>query len=172
MGLRLLTESEYRNSIRDIFGSDILVQGRFDAGRRVGGLLATSSTVLSVTPAGLESFSKMADSIASQVVDQKHREKLVGCAPNDAKAADDACANAFLARSGRLLFRRPLTTDELKSRVKLAGELAKSNQDFYVGLSDSLATLLYSPTFLFRHEIAVPRAGRNTRWTVTAAPPG
>ena len=77
VGLRLLTESEYRNSIRDIFGSDILVQGRFDAGRRVGGLLAASSAVLSVTPAGLESFSKMADSIASQVVDQKHQEKLV-----------------------------------------------------------------------------------------------
>jgi hypothetical protein len=158
VGLRLLTESEYRNSIGDIFGSDILVQGRFDAGRRVGGLLAASSTVLSVTPAGLESFSKMADSIASQVVDQKHREKLVGCAPKDAKAADDACANAFLARVGRLLFRRPLTTGELKSRVKLAGDLAKSNKDFYAGLSDSLATLLYSPTFLFRHEIAVPAA--------------
>ena len=159
-GLRLLTESEYRNSIRDIFGPDILVQGRFDAGRRVGGLLAASSTVLSVTPAGLESFSKMADSIASQVADQKHREKLVGCTPKDAKAADDACANAFLAQYGRLLFRRPLTSDELKSRVKLAGDLAKSNQDFYAGLSDSLATLLYSPTFLFRHEIAVPAGGK------------
>ena len=159
-GLRLLTESEYRNSIRDIFGSDILVQGRFDAGRRVGGLLAASSTVLSVTPAGLESFSKMADSIASQAVDPKHRETLVGCVPKDAKAADDACAGAFLARYGRLLFRRPLTADELKSRVKLAGELAKSSQDFYTGLSDSLATLLYSPTFLFRHEIAVPAGGK------------
>jgi len=162
VGLRLLTESEYRNSIRDIFSPDILVQGRFDAGRRVGGLLAASSTVLSVTPASLESFSKMADGIASQVVDQKHREKLVGCAPKDAKAADDACASAFLARYGRLLFRRPLTSDELKSRVKLAADLAKSNQDFYAGLSDSLATLLYSPTFLFRHEIAVPAAGGKT----------
>jgi hypothetical protein len=162
VGLRLLTESEYRNSIRDIFGQDILVQGRFDAGRRVGGLLAASSTVLSVTPAGLESFSKMADSIASQVVDQERREKLVGCAPKDAKASDDACASAFLAQYGRLLFRRPLTNDELKSRVKLAGELAKSSQDFYAGLSDSLATLLYSPTFLFRHEIAVPAGGKAT----------
>jgi len=161
-GLRLLTESEYRNSIRDIFGSDILVQGRFDAGRRVGGLLAASSSVLSVTPAGLESFSKMADSIAAQVVDQKHREKLVGCVPKDAKAADDACASTVLARYGLLLFRRPLTGEELKSRVKLAGELAKSSQDFYAGLSDSLATLLYSPTFLFRHEIAVPAGGKTT----------
>jgi hypothetical protein len=58
-----------------------------------------------------------------------------------------------------LLFRRPLTSEELKSRVKLAGRLANSGHDFYVGLGDSLATLLYSPDFLFRHEIAVPAAG-------------
>jgi hypothetical protein len=160
--LRLLTESEYRNSVRDIFGADILVQGRFDPGRRAGGLLAASSTILSVTPAGLEAFSKMADSIAAQVVDQKHRAKSIGCTPKDAKAADDTCASAFLGRYGRLLFRRPLTTDELKSRVKLAGDLAKSNHDFYVGLSDGLATLFYSPDFLFRHEIAVPVAGGKT----------
>ena len=154
-GLRLLTESEYRNSIADIFGPDIVVQGRFDPGRREGGLLAASSVVLSVTPAGLEAFSKMADSIAGQAVDQKHRGKLVACAPKDPKAADDACAEAFLARYGRLLFRRPLTADELKSRVKLAGDLANGAHDFYVGLGDSLATLLYSPDFLFRHEVAI-----------------
>jgi hypothetical protein len=157
--LRLLTESEYRNTIRDIFGADIVVEGRFDPARRTGGLLAASSTVLSVTPAGLESFSKMADKIAGQVVDEKHRAKLVGCAPKDPKAADDSCAKAFLERYGRVLFRRPMTSDELKSRVVLAGAQAQSSHNFYTGLSNSLATLLYSPSFLFRHEIAVPVAG-------------
>jgi hypothetical protein len=157
--LRLLTESEYRNSIRDIFGADIVVEGRFDPARRTGGLLAASSTVLSVTPAGLESFSKMADKIAAQVVDEKHRAKLVGCAPKDTKTADDSCAKAFLDRYGRLLFRRPVSADELKSRVALAGVQAQSSHDFYTGLGNSLATLLYSPAFLFRHEIAVPVSG-------------
>lgn len=157
--LRLLTESEYRNSIRDIFGADIVVEGRFDPARRTGGLLAASSTVLSVTPAGLESFSKMADKIAAQVVDEKHRAKLVGCAPRDPKTADDTCAKTFLDRYGRLLFRRPVSADELKSRVALAGVRAQSSHDFYTGLGNSLATLLYSPAFLFRHEIAVPVSG-------------
>jgi hypothetical protein len=43
--------------------------------------------------------------------------------------------------------------------VVLAGAQAQSSHNFYTGLSNSLATLLYSPSFLFRHEIAVPVAG-------------
>src|ERR1700722_4742304 len=72
-GFRLLTETEYRNSISDIFGPGIAIQGRFEPGRRVGGLLAASTAVLSVTPAGFEAFSKMADNVAIQVVDPKNR---------------------------------------------------------------------------------------------------
>jgi len=160
-GLRLLTESEYRNSIADIFGPGIAVQGRFEPGRRVGGLLAASTTVLSVTPAGFGAFSKMADSIAVQVVDAKNRAKLVPCTPKSAKAPDSACAGQFLSQYGRLLFRRPLTTDELKSRVDLAGNLAKSSNDFYYGLRYSLGTLLSAPVFLFRTELAVPAEGKD-----------
>src|SRR4051812_44673920 len=51
-GLRRLTESQYRNSIAEVFGPDILVQGRFEPDRRVGGLLAASTTLLSITPSG------------------------------------------------------------------------------------------------------------------------
>src|SRR5205823_13302351 len=75
VGLRRLSEQEYRNSIADIFGKDIAVQGMFEPQVRMGGLESTSATILSVTPAGFESFSKMADSIAIQVTDEKHRGK-------------------------------------------------------------------------------------------------
>jgi hypothetical protein len=158
--LRRLTEGEYRNSISDIFGNDIDIKGRFEPGRREGGLLAASSTILSITPAGFEAFSQMADSIAGQVVGPKHRDKLVGCTPKNAANADDACAGQFLSRYGRLLFRRPLNHDELASRVKLAGKLANSAHDFYAGLGNALAALLTAPDFLFREEVAVPASGK------------
>src|SRR5882757_8098345 len=90
VGLRRLSEQEYRNSIADIFGKDIAVQGMFELQIRINGLVATSSAVLSVTPAGFESFSKMADSVALQVIDEQHRGKLVSCAPRSTKAPDDA----------------------------------------------------------------------------------
>src|SRR5882757_3337129 len=67
VSLRRLTQGEYRNSIADIFGPEIEVRGVFEPDRRVGGLLAASTAVLSVTPVGFESFTKMADSIADQV---------------------------------------------------------------------------------------------------------
>ena len=160
-GLRLLTESEYRNSIADIFGPGIEIQGRFEPKRRIGGLLATSTAILSVTPAGFQAFSKMADNIAIQVIDPKNRAKFIPCIPKSAKAADDACAGQFLSKYGRLLYRRPQTADELQSRVELANKVAKSSNDFYYGLRYSLGTLLSSPEFLFRAETAIPTTGKD-----------
>ena len=42
VGLRRLSEQEYRNSIADIFGKDIAVQGMFEPQIRMGGLVAVS----------------------------------------------------------------------------------------------------------------------------------
>src|SRR3954466_7443939 len=108
-GLRRLTETEYRNSIADIFGSGIDVQGRFEPERRVGGLLASSSAILSITPSGFGGYSKMADGIAAQVVDEKNRGKLISCIPKTATAPDDKCAREVVSHYGLMLFRRPLT---------------------------------------------------------------
>jgi hypothetical protein len=154
VGLRRLSEQEYRNSIADIFGKDITVQGMFEPQVRMGGLESTSSAVLSVTPAGFESFSKMADSIAVQVTDEKHRGKTVSCKPKDPKAPDDACAAQFFSQYGLMLFRRPLADTELKARVSLARTMTKSTGDFYNGLRYGLAQLVQSPNFLFRKEMA------------------
>lgn len=159
-GLRRLSEQEYRNSIADIFGKDIAVQGMFEPQIRMNGLIATSTSVLSVTPAGFESFSKMADSIAVQVTDESHRGKLVSCTPKSAKAPDDACAGEFFDHYGLMLFRRPLTAGERSMRVTLARDMTKSSGDFYAGLRYGLAQLLQSPNFLFRKERAIPAGGK------------
>src|SRR5678815_4521580 len=80
--LRRLTEREYRNSIADIFGKEIEVRGSFEPTIRAGGLAAASTASLSVTPAGFESFNKMANDIAAQVTSEKYLPKLP-CAPKD-----------------------------------------------------------------------------------------
>jgi Protein of unknown function (DUF1592)/Protein of unknown function (DUF1588)/Protein of unknown function (DUF1595)/Protein of unknown function (DUF1587)/Protein of unknown function (DUF1585) len=154
--MRRLSESEYRNSIADIFGSEIEVQGRFETDRRVGGLLAASSAILSITRAGFEGYTKIANSISAQVVDAKHRAKLIPCSPQSAAEPDDLCASQALRKYGLALFRRPLTADELKTRVKLANALAKSSGDFYSGLRYAISSMLTAPDFLFRVEVAVP----------------
>ena len=155
-GLRRLTESQYRNSIADIFGPDILVQGKFEPDSRVGGLLSASSSILSITPAGFEGYAKIADGVAKQVVDEKHRAKLLPCAPKSPDAADRGCASQIFTKYGLQLFRRPLTADELKTRLDAADAVTKQSGNFYTGIRYSLTTLLSAPDFLFRAEVAVP----------------
>jgi hypothetical protein len=161
VSMRRLTQEEYRNSIADIFGKEIEVRGSFEPTIRVGGLQAASTSILSVTPVGFESFTNMADSIAVQVTAEKYRSKLP-CAPKDAKAPDDACAAQVLSHYGKLLYRRPLTQDELKASVGLSRSQAKT--DFYAGLRYGLASLLQAPNFVFRMETAAP-AG-NKQWAL------
>ncbi len=156
VSMRRLTEQEYRNSIADIFGKDIVVQGVFEPGKRIGGLIEASAAILSVTPVGFDSYSKMADSIAVQATSEKARGRLVSCKPASPVQADDACAAQFFGHYGLMLFRRPLTGDELQSRVKLARDMTKASGDFYAGLRYGLASLLQSSNFLFRVEVAVP----------------
>ena len=156
VSMRRLTEQEYRNSIADIFGKDIAVQGVFEPGKRIGGLVEASAAILSVTPVGFDSYSKMADGIAIQITSEKSRGRLISCKPASAAQPDDACAAQVFGHYGLMLFRRPLTGDELQSRVKLAANMTKASGNFYTGLRYGLASLLQSSNFLFRTEVSVP----------------
>jgi hypothetical protein len=150
--IRRLTEAEYRQSIADIFGGDIKVAGRFEPEMRADGLLAVGTAKVTVTPAGFEQYDSMAHGIAAQVVDEKHRDRLVSCKPADAHAPDEACATQFLRAAGLRLFRRPLTDDELKGEVAVAGTAAQTLGDFHAGLAYGLAGLIAAPEFVFREE--------------------
>jgi hypothetical protein len=154
--VRRLNEQEYRHSIADIFGPQIVVQGTFEPDTRIGGLLATSTTVLSITPSGFSGLSALADSIAVQVVNEKNRDKLIACKPKSDKDADHDCAAQVITHYGELLWRRPLTAQEVAAKTKLADDLAASKGNFYTGLRYGLASLLQAPDFLFRIEFAVP----------------
>ena len=169
-GLRRLTESQYRNSISDIFGPDILVQGKFEPDSRVGGLLAASSSILSITPAGFEGYAKIADGIARQVVDEKtganaclHAEIRQRVGPR--------LRRPDLQKIGLQLFRRPLTADELKARLDAADAVTKQSGNFYTGIRYSLTTLLSAPDFLFAPKSLSLRA-RPIPSTAIAARPG
>ncbi len=151
-----LSPSQYRQSILDIFGPSVSITGTFEPETRVQGLLAIGARQSNVSDSGLESYDDIARGIADQVVDQKHRATYVGCTPRDPKASDDACARSFFSRVGPLLYRRPLTPDEIEARVRAAAVASGDVHDFYGGLSLSLAEMLISPQFLFRYKMYEP----------------
>jgi hypothetical protein len=156
VSLRRLTEPEYRQIIADVFGTTIKVPGRFEPDVRDNGLIAVGTSRESVAGTGLEQYDLTARGIAAQVVDDAHRATLVPCTPAKTTEKDDACATQFIARTGRLLFRRPLNQGELQTQVKDAGESATKLGNFYGGLELSVAAMLVSPQFLFRQEVSEP----------------
>jgi hypothetical protein len=152
--MRRLTQAQYKHAIGDIFGDDIKIGGRFDPDIRDGGLIEVGAGKVSVPAASLEQYGKMAHSIAVQVFDPAHRDTMVDCKPASTTAPDDACARRFLSRVGRLLYRRPLSSDELKVAVQGAAEATKTVGSFYGGLAITLTSMLQAPEFLFTWEAA------------------
>jgi len=151
---RRVNEGQYRNTVADLFGADIQVNARFEPELRSHGLLAIGAGKLSITTGGFEQYYAVGRSISDQVLDAKRRDKFATCKPADLKAADDACTAAFVKEHGRKLFRRPLDDAEIASRVALARSGATQAKDYYAGLKLALTSLLTSPDFLFRVEVA------------------
>ncbi len=150
---RRLRPDQYRRVVADVFGPTIKIEGRFEPDVRDDGLFAIGVGHVGLTSTGMEQYDAMARGIAAQVVGQEHRDTLIPCKPQSAAAPDDACAGRFFAKAGPLLYRRPLTHDELDAAVALARIAAQTLQSFYLGLDMSLAGMLESPQFLFRQEV-------------------
>jgi hypothetical protein len=161
-GIRRLTEAQYRNIIADVFGPEISVAARFDAPERVDGLLQIGTTKAAITPSAFERYDQLARSIAAQVMNPANRRLLVPCTPHSETEADAACARMFLTTVGRYLYRRPLTTKEIESRVQVAEAATRIYGNFYAGLGASLASMLEAPAFLYVADSTEPdprRAG-------------
>lgn len=151
---RRVTESQYRQTIADIFGDDITVNGRFEPEQREHLLLAIGGSALSISAAGFDQYFAIAKSVSDQVLDDKRRNKFVTCQLANPQGVDDQCTTQFLQVYGRKLFRRPLTTAEIQPRVALAAEGTRQNSSYVAGLKLALTSLLSAPEFLFRVEFA------------------
>ncbi len=166
--MRRLTGEQYKNIMTDVFGPTIDFGGRFEPDMRTDGLLAIGSSHVGVTAAGMEQYDAMSRTIARQIVDPAHRDLMLSCKPKDVKAADDACVRQVMGEVGLLLYRRPLTGGELDAFVTAARLATEKTQDFYTGLSLSLASMMSSPKFLFRAETATPVRGKRGEYQLDA----
>ena len=154
VAVRRIDDSQYRQTMADLFGADIEIAGRFEPDQRRDGLMAIGSADLSISSGGIEQYISMGRSISDQVLDEKRRLKFAPCKPANEKAADDACTAEFVRDHGRKLFRRPLTDAEVASRVSLANAGAAKVGNYWTGLKLAFVSLLTAPDFLFRIEMA------------------
>ena len=154
--VRRLSEQQYRNIVREVFGPNIEVGGRFPPEPRTRGLLAVGYGQVGATTAAVEQYASLADKIAEQVLSKDLRDELLPCKPENEKAPDPACARQFLEKVGLYLFRRPVAASTLDAYVSAADEATRQVADFYYGLSLALGAMLSSPQFLFREAVLKP----------------
>ena len=154
--MRRLSNEQYRNIIADVFGPHITVAGQADSLMRRDGLLALGARTARITPSGFEKFYGMARSIAEQVVNEDNRSSQFSCEPMSILEPNDTCARQFFIDVGRLLYRRPLTEEELAIPMMAARDGAVSKSDFYHGVALGLAGMLTAPQFLFVVDMTEP----------------
>jgi hypothetical protein len=160
--VRLMTANQYANVIADVFGADIKPGKPLGPLTRTDGLVSVAASKVGVTSGDMMKLQRAAAAVAAQVVDNgnleqeipSHRDSLVPCKPKDIAASDDVCARQFIAQTGRLLYRRPLTNELLTEYVAKAKSAADNNKDFYAGLAGVLEGMLVDPNVLMITDIA------------------
>ena len=101
-GLRLQTPTQYQNAMHALLGEDLAVPAvgswRSSIAAAQGGVSFDAASA----------YEAAADEAARTVfTDEARRRALVGCEP-----AEQACLSTFVARFGRLAWRRALTAEE------------------------------------------------------------
>jgi Protein of unknown function (DUF1592)/Protein of unknown function (DUF1588)/Protein of unknown function (DUF1585)/Protein of unknown function (DUF1595)/Protein of unknown function (DUF1587)/Phosphoribosyl transferase domain/Planctomycete cytochrome C len=157
--LRRLTNVEYNNTIRDIFGVTLRVgvsqpaEG-FPADQvQFGFDNVALSQSLSVSH--LEKYRAAASNVLEWVfADAKARQRILFCEP--AKPGEEQqCAAKIIGQFGRRVFRRPLTAAESERFLRLVEDVLKNKEPFAKSIQVALQSMLISPHFLFRMEEAV-----------------
>jgi len=104
----------------------------------------------------VEGMFSIAEAVAERVLaDPQLRAKVLGCTPTGPD--DEACLRSFAERFGRLVLRRPLTSDELAEYASFIA-VAEAEDDFDVAAALVLEALLFDAQFLYRIEIGEPVA--------------
>lgn len=151
--LRRLTRSQYRETLRALFGPAVQLPEDLEVDTPLHGFTTVGASELSIGPRALEQYEAAAMQTAHQVfVDSAARLALLGC---DISAATDPCVGAFLERFARRAWRRPLTSDELARWWGLAQSLAQRFSDPWFGVEMMVVGLLQSPNFLYQVELGV-----------------
>lgn len=144
-----LTTAQYRNVIRDLFGSSVTV-GELEPDQRPYSFSIIGASTTTVSERGVDQYGRAAFEIAHAVFgDTRLREAVVGCAP--ATPLDSACLTRFIRSFGLRAWRRPLTGDEVARYAGLA--VAIGSGEPWQALEYVTAALLQSPHFLYRVEL-------------------
>ncbi|MCG8612951.1 MAG: DUF1592 domain-containing protein, partial [Pseudomonadales bacterium] len=145
--LKILTRSEYQNTVEDLLGVDYDAGAGLSPDTQVGFFL--NNTHASVSAASYSNFLLVAEGIADWSA-QRDFSPALNCS-----SYDQLCAEQFITDLAPKIFRRPLTEDEL-TLYRAMAEGIHSSGEVKAGIQMALESMLASPQFLYRHELGEP----------------
>jgi hypothetical protein len=154
---RRLSRSELDATVRDLLGdatnpaSKLLQEDEYTPFDNDYSRQQASSALI-------DSLEATADDIAARVLAPANRGRIVPCVPSG--PGDAACFRQVIETTGRRLFRRPLSEQEITAYLTLQAFATENNaavpHDFYTAVSLMLRSMLQDPEFLYRIEIGSP----------------
>jgi hypothetical protein len=163
--LRRLSRVEYDNTVRDLLGDTSHPARQFEPDTLAEGFTNNADTQ-NVGTSLAQQYLGAAEALSVNAT--KNLVGLMGC---DAVATGEPCVRSFVARFGQRAWRRPLATAEVDTLVAV---YTKGRLDFDAPTSVQmvLQTILMSPSFLYRVEHGVPKAGASvvslTSWEIAS----
>ena len=149
--LRRLTRNEYEATVRAVFtldaatwtGSSLIPDASVEG-------YNTNAAALTVDEDYAASLLASSEAVADLVTESPRFEQLLPCAVDPGAGLD--CADAYLERFGRLLYRRPLAPEERERYVALI-ESILVDADLRAAIHTATVALLNSPHFVYRQEL-------------------
>jgi hypothetical protein len=156
--LRLLTRNELESTLGDIFPQ---VSGQWSDSLPAADLSAVGFDNDESRSVGKQFASGLLDT-AQSVATAITGAALANVLPCSAAAANRACAEQFLVKYGRRLFRRPLTAAE-HDRFLAFFDASLPKSDFKTALKWMTVGLIQSPSAIYRSEMGTMTASQTTR---------
>jgi hypothetical protein len=148
-GVHRLNSNEYNATVADVLGTKLGPANSSWLGGEIGGFDNVAS-VLDVDATQYKRYFDAAGSIADDVfATAALKAKVVTCA-----TADDAtCVQTVVSNVGRLLFRRPLSAEEVTTYKGVYTAARQQGETHDGSIKQVLRTFLSSAEFLFRIEV-------------------
>lgn len=155
--VRMLTQEEYANTVRDLFNYTDSSIGSYLPADDAKGNFTSNKDISLRTEIEYDGVVQLAEEIAQWSKDNNY--SWLGCGN-----IDDTCAQRLVNEYGSYIFRRPLTTNEKDGVNGVAGymNIARgefTDGDIAEGMKIALGAMLSSPQFLYRHEIGTDANG-------------
>lgn len=151
--LHRLSQLEYNNTIRDLFGVDTRPADKFPPDGGGGGGFDNNAATLFIPPVLMERYLEA----AGDILDAAKPERVFVAKASGLTSQRSTARKIFACHAPRA-FRRPAEKDEIDRLMALFDTAQKRGESFEAGVKLGLKSLLVSPHFLFRVELENGRA--------------